>query len=185
MQWEDYAANGFPNTTRDGYMAENVGWLRAQLPAGARMMLWAHDLHVSRAPGWMGSVLGLQSGTDYVNVGFAFGTGMFNAFPTDAEGQITGPVGPQAAPPSTLDGFDAPALATRVPLFLLDARRVTDAGAPATFTGPVPVRMVGATYDPGAAATTYDYPTQLPHDFDLMIYVQTSTASTLLPFRYQ
>jgi erythromycin esterase-like protein len=38
-------------------MAENIEWLRGQAGAGSKMMLWAHNYHVSSVPGAMGSYL--------------------------------------------------------------------------------------------------------------------------------
>jgi len=55
-----------------------AGWWLDQLP-NARMMLWAHNLHVIRAPQRMGSFLETRYGAAYRPIGQFFGTGAVNA----------------------------------------------------------------------------------------------------------
>ena len=40
--------------TRDESMAENTIWLDERLGPGSRMVLWAHNFHVSMQPGAQG-----------------------------------------------------------------------------------------------------------------------------------
>jgi len=40
---------------RDEQMAANIDWILGQAPPGAKIVLWAHDYHVSRTEGAMGS----------------------------------------------------------------------------------------------------------------------------------
>lgn len=184
VQWEDVfhlTSSAEINATRDRYMAENVGWLIGQRPTGTRMMLWAHNLHVSRSPNWMGSHLAATFGADYVNAGFAFGTGTFNAYSVAADGTSAGLLGPQTAPPVAAGSVEAYAMATGLPEFLLDARQIPGASAAAALAGPIGLREIGAGFYVGSNAS-YVTPTYLPGDFDLLIYLHTSTPSQLLPF---
>jgi erythromycin esterase len=185
VQWEDMAAQtsaAAGSLARDRYMAENVGWLLDQLPAGSRMMLWAHNGHVMRAPTAMGGRLAARYGADYVAAGFAFGTGSFNARPALADGSL-GAVARQSVSdvvPGTLESYAA---ATGVPRFLVDMRAVATTPAASPLAGPIPMRSIGAGYS-ASAASAYYAPTLFPADYDLLIYFDTATASTLLPFRF-
>ena len=42
---------------RDECMAANVGWILDQAPKGSKVVLWAHNGHVARPAGAMGSFL--------------------------------------------------------------------------------------------------------------------------------
>lgn len=185
MQWEDFAGRPLDtavNVARDRYMAENVGWLRDQLPAGACMMLWAHNAHVARAAGWMGANLAARYGADYVNAGFAFGTGSFNASLYTANGAVAGPLAPQAVTRVLPGSVEAYAAATGVPRFLVDARAIAGAAPAAPLAGPLPMRLIGSRYVTDADDAASYGRTPLPDDFDLLIYLQTTSASQRLPF---
>jgi erythromycin esterase len=185
QQWEDMVAGSTTYAgaaARDRYMAENAGWLLDQAGGGARMMLWAHNGHVSRVPGAMGWHLDSAFGTDYVNLGFLFGRGRFNAVEMSG-GQTTGKgvlsFNAQLVPNSSLE---ATFLATGLPRLLLDARRIPEGGDPAApLRGPIPMRAIGCCYDPTLAAT-YFAAQFLPTNVDLLIYLESASASTLLPF---
>lgn len=178
QQWEVMtAATGTSEgpLSRDRFMAENVLWLLEQAGPGARMMLWAHNGHVTRAGGVMGAHLATL-GSDYVNLGFLFGHGAFNAVAVGG--------GQQAfiADYVPSNSLEAAFSSTLQPRLLFDARRIPQGGqAAAPLAGPIPMRVIGAVYNPVLAASYYS-PAVLPHDFDLLIYLETTTASTLLPF---
>ena len=38
---------------RDQCMAENVAWILDHAPKGSKIVLWAHNGHVAKQPGWM------------------------------------------------------------------------------------------------------------------------------------
>ena len=67
-------------SVRDRLMADNVAWILAHQPRGTRMVVWAHDSHVSRIQGAMGSYLRAHFGAAYLSVGSLFGEGSFQAF---------------------------------------------------------------------------------------------------------
>ncbi|HEX2225486.1 MAG TPA: erythromycin esterase family protein, partial [Thermoanaerobaculia bacterium] len=50
--------------TRDESMAENAAWILDNAPAGSKIVLWAHNGHVAKQPGWMGSFLAQRYGDD-------------------------------------------------------------------------------------------------------------------------
>src|SRR5262249_53072164 len=64
--------------SRDTSMAANVAWILEQFP-NAKVVLWAHNGHINRQPGTMGSLLADWYGKDYLPIEFAFHEGNYNA----------------------------------------------------------------------------------------------------------
>jgi erythromycin esterase len=68
--------------TRDESMADNIKWIADQNP-GVRIIAWAHNGHVAHGgmPSYtpMGSYLRKMFGPQYLNFGFAFNEGPFQA----------------------------------------------------------------------------------------------------------
>jgi erythromycin esterase len=64
---------------RDECMAANVGWILDHAPKGSKVVLWAHNGHVSRGDGAMGSHLAKKYGKEMVIVGFGAGEGTYTA----------------------------------------------------------------------------------------------------------
>lgn len=178
-QWEDMTGAGSSGVLlRDRYMAENIQWLRDQAP-GEKMMLWAHNYHVSNVAGAMGSYLRSAYGDGYVNVGFAFGMGSFNAIGGTGTDRTLQAFQAGLKPAGSIESAFA---ATSEARLLFDARLIPGGGAPAApLAGPIPMRSIGAIYTPGDEAA-YFAAQLFPDDFDLLIYLATTTPSTLLPF---
>ena len=63
---------------REQAMADNVLWIKDQNP-DSKLILWGHNMHVSKSEPWMGSILSNKLGSNYLNVGFAFYEGSYNA----------------------------------------------------------------------------------------------------------
>ena len=74
--------------SRDESMADNVDWILAHTSPGTKVVLWAHNGHVSRgaAYGSMGSVLSERHGDDMSVFGFAFHEGEYTAVGKDGLG---------------------------------------------------------------------------------------------------
>ena len=64
--------------SRDTSMALNADWILKQSP-DAKMVLWAHNEHVNRRGGAMGSLLATWYGKEYLPMEFAFHEGRYNA----------------------------------------------------------------------------------------------------------
>ena len=146
-------------------MAANVVWMQQRNPS-ARLFLWAHNGHVTRRAGAMGDWLTRQIGDAYRNVGFAFGTGSFNAIVSDATGASLGLTSARVdrVDPASLDGaFQA----TGAPRLLLDTRKIPGGGAAAsTLTGQLlPTRWIGSGFR-AEEVSGYYWGVLLPYDFD-------------------
>jgi erythromycin esterase len=106
---------------RDRAMAENINWIAEHEGPQSKLVVWAHDFHVSYgSQSWhtMGQFLRARWGKAYLNVGFAFDHGDFrsgDSLDNDRVHPFT--VGP--LPPGS---FDATLNATGLPRFILDLR---------------------------------------------------------------
>jgi erythromycin esterase len=183
-QFEDMAAVSNSSSAsilvRDRSMAENVQWLMRQAGPGARMMLWAHNGHVASVSGWMGGALRTAYGDDYVNLGFLFGTGGFNAYGFEG-GRYTSlrAFSASLVPEGSLESVF---VATGRPLLLFDTRLIAGGGsAAAPLAGPISMRSIGAVYNPAYEANTF-VSAVFPSDYQLLMFVQSAAPSTLLPF---
>ena len=171
---------------RDQYMAENVEWLAEGAGPAGKLVLWAHNAHVARMPPYMGTHLDQRYGALYRPVGFSFYHGQFNAVMA-----IPNTVGPQmevrvanipegdATPRSYNHQFHR----VGKPRFILDLQPLR-AGAPRGaewLLGPRHLRMIGAGYNPNLPQNSYLH-SELVREYDIMIHVEVSTPTQLLPF---
>jgi erythromycin esterase len=160
-------------TSRDQSMAANVEWIVDHAPAGSKIVLWAHNGHVNREPGWMGHYLDQRFGDDMYVLGFAFGEGRYNAFGATSTGSLR-VISHQALPavPGSLESFLG---AADIPRFILDLRH---GNAPHIwFDKPRNFRSIGSvtvrcSFTPKVAADL----------FDGLIWINPTNPSQLLPF---
>lgn len=156
--------------SRDVSMAENVGWLLDQNP-GEKIVLWAHNEHVSKRPGWMGSFLAQRFGPDVVSLGFAFREGSYNAI----DG-VNGGLGPHETPLPSADSVEAYLDAAGYPRFVLDLRRVPPGAGPADWLGRSrPFRSIGSL-----ALRCPFGPAVVDDRFDGLIWIDRTSPSELL-----
>lgn len=156
-------------TGRDESMAKNVEWLVDQAPAGSKFVLWAHNGHVNRKPGWMGHYLGQRFGDDMYVLGFAFREGSYNA---------TGPLrlGSNVEPPPPQGSLETFLQAPGIPRFILDLRNLDEDAPMIWLQKPRPLRSIGAAAQRCSFGIN---PTM--DEYDGLIWIETSTPSRLLP----
>ena len=150
-------------------MAENVDWILDHSQPGTRIVLWAHNGHVRRRPGWMGSYLDAGHGARMQVFGFAFHEGEYTA------------VGPSGLGTYTTSASEAGSAEwafhrTGSARFILDLR-LASASDPASawLTRAVDFRNIGAR------ARSYAFSrTVLPEDYDVVVFFDRSTPSQLL-----
>jgi len=159
---------------RDRYMAENVTWLLDQAGPDAKIVLWAHNLHVGTydyglRP--MGAYLRENYGDEMVVFGFSFYQGSFisSQWPdglTDFSVEL---------PPE--NSYEYTFHSAELPRFFLDLRRLpSDSPATNWLMTSHPLRAIGAGYDP-SHAEDYFVSVILPQMFDIIIYFQDTSAS--------
>jgi erythromycin esterase len=121
---EQFEESSSQRQTRDESMAENAIWLLNQLGPDAKIVHWAHNLHVSDRPYAMGSDLRAEYGDDLVIVGFTHSSGSFTARGVDESDTSGG----YSAPSSHELDLNRPGSyewhfsALAVPRFILDLR---------------------------------------------------------------
>ena len=167
---------------RDESMAENTVWIQRQLGPGARMVLWAHNFHVSAQPGAQGSFLRRAYGDAMVIVGFSHEAGTFTAVLQRGASYLGLTEHTLAAPlPLSYEHYlSTPA----APRYVVDLRnRNTSSAGASWLAGSRSFRAIGCCYDPGAS---YRYWSQspLPEWYDVLIHYESTRPTVVLPSRY-
>lgn len=162
--------------TRDESMAKNVKWILDHAPAGAKIVLWAHNGHVHRLkPGQMGMGGGAQGGflddwygTQQLVVGFAAGEGHYTAIAGDK-----GLVRDNALRSPTKASYEAYFRAASIPMFMLDLRKSVPKDPASGW-----LRRTRSFRFIGAMATDAQFSSaNLCELYDVMIYFDQTTAS--------
>ena len=161
-------------SARDRSMAENVKWILENEGPGSKIMLWAHNGHVSTLPIGAGDPMGMSLrrsyGKEMVVCGFSFDHGSFQAI-QPGKGLREFTVAP--AIPGSLDSALA---ATGIPVFAIDLRGAPATGAVADWLNvPHLMRSIGAVYSespPDAFFASVSL-----RSFDVIFFVNRTTAA--------
>jgi erythromycin esterase len=171
---------------RDAAMAENVRWLIEEAFPGQKIVLWAHNGHVSAAPNGGEKMLGghLRDcyGDQMVVIGFALHHGAIRA-KRIADGKFQ-PGPPTALPLCSAKPTSVEALfnETGLPRFILDLRRIPEGDALGRWlAGTRPHRSIGAGHDPDHD-NSYSH-VNLPAEYDAIVFIAESSAAK--PLREQ
>ena len=160
--------------TRDESMARNIKWI-LENSQKAKVVVWAHDGHVSTATSGsfrpMGATLREMFGNEMVVFGFAFNQGSFQAVePQKGLQDFT-------VPPAPTGSLDATLGATGIPLFVLDLRRAPKTGPVASWWNePHLSRSIGAVFSE-STAPQYLNPLTAPRSYDALLFVEKTTAA--------
>jgi erythromycin esterase len=178
QQWEEMAGAGSAGfAARDRAMAENAAWWLEQGGPSHRMMLWAHNAHVSARYLSMGAHLKDEYGPQYLTMAFAFGVGSFNAVTQLSTGAFAG-LAQQSVAATVPGSLEALFASLSQPRLVFDARRLltaTDAAAP--LKKRLTIREIGAAFMPTASTSAYQRSVVLPADYDLLLWFASTTAS--------
>jgi erythromycin esterase len=154
---------------RDRCMADNVDWILAQAPPGSKLVLWAHNGHVSKSgmrSTSMGTHLAKRHGKDYVVLGFAAHQGRYTAM---SVGKGLGTHMAAASQPGSIEYY---VHASGLPRLIIDLRRAAkDDPASAWLTRTLNHRSIGALAYDGS------YPAILPEEYDALIAFDDTTPS--------
>ena len=110
-------------STREKAMADNVHWLLSAAAPDARVVLWAHNGHISKSPtgraGFapMGWYLAQTLGAAYLPIGLVFHEGGF-------AGVTAGQPGAHTVAPMAADTLGRALVASGLPLLALDLRQL-------------------------------------------------------------
>jgi erythromycin esterase-like protein len=153
---------------RDSCMAANVAWILDHAPSKARIVLWAHNGHISKRKGSMGSYLATRYGAEYLAVGQTCYAGLYTAVV-----QGKGLKSDNLIVPPMPGSFEDLCHSTGLPLFVLDVRNPSAGGkGSAWLTRPVQMRSIGAL-----AVDNQQYEIHISEDYDLVIYFENTEAS--------
>ena len=172
---------------RDESMAENTVWLSERIGPEGRMVLWAHNFHVSTAPGAQGYYQRQAFGDDMVVIGFSHETGSFTAVGFEGDfGQpgvrFTGR--DEFELPAPVEGsFESIFATASAPRFVLDLRRPPGESGSAWLTEPRRFRSIGCCFNPAQPEDFYTPNTPLPDWYDAIIHFETTRPTALLPHR--
>ncbi len=158
---------------RDKYMAENISWTLDHEGPESKMLVWAHNAHISKIRGsidYMGGHLKNLYKSEYYAIGFDFNAGSFRAGKVFTVGNaIKGSTG------NIFSSFERPAL-------FIDIAKAVDTKSPAKsfFMKKIPQRMVGGLgFDP-AKENDYYVNDPLYTEYDGLIFINTTSATRLL-----
>jgi erythromycin esterase len=157
---------------RDQAMAENAQWILNR--SAGRVMLSAHNGHITVRSGTMGTNLRKALGANYLAVGFAFDSGSLNAHPTATE-----PVQPLKSGAPVAESYEEFFHRFPVP-FYFDTRHVNGFLERQFMIGPKKFREIGALFAEGSPSL-YFYGASLFNDWDVMFWIPKSTPTRLLP----
>jgi erythromycin esterase len=160
---------------RDSCMAANIAWILDHEPAKTRIVLWAHNGHISKRDKLMGSYLAERYGADYLAVGQTCYAGTYTAVVQGkglkSDNIIASPL------PGSFEDF---CHSSGVPLFMLDVRNAsTGDNGSAWLTRPILMRSIGAL-----AMNNQQQVSNIPGDFDLVVYFENTEASRCFGFTH-
>lgn len=165
--------------SRDVYMADNFRRLVERESAGTKIVIWAHNGHISAGDNNlfvpMGAYLRQYYGNAYYALGFSFNQGSFQAReaqPTDSTRRMLMAFTTNPAPAGSVDWFLA---RTGPKAFMVDFRTTPqNADVRTWLTTPYLMRSVGSIYRPGAEQNFF-HPVTIGDRFDGLLFIDTTT----------
>jgi erythromycin esterase-like protein len=169
-------------SVRDRAMADNVKWILDHSPAGTRIVLWAHNTHVTTEPfptfKTMGTNLRSMYGSQMVAFGFAFNKGSFQARERNKPLRIFTLGTPRAGT------IDAVLASSGIPIFALDLRNPIGAAAIAWVKQSHETRSVDLFYSDDQAESIY-YDRTPREAGDTILFVDSTSAAVPNPPLHQ
>jgi erythromycin esterase len=165
---------------RNRGMAENLRWILEREGAGTRMVLWAHNGHVSREPRHeTGAFLHEVFGPRYLSIGFAFNQGGFSAHEY-AFGAIRAWNRSFTLGPAPAGSLDATLAEAGLRIAALDLRTIPRTGPVAAwFASPRETRNIGSGFFQRFAGAFLEAQV-LPRRYETLLFVEKTTAGRRL-----
>jgi erythromycin esterase len=177
-QFLEIARPDHPVTTRDKAMSENVQWILDREGSEGKVVVWAHNLHVGRVEGRMGSFLAKALGERLVIFGFAFDRGSFQAMDFDLEKGGGLQIFTVAAAPE--DSLDAVLETAGLPVAVIDLRRLPESeDVRAWLAAPRPTRFASAVFT--SAMNSRFLRVNAAECYDALVFVSETTAARANP----
>ncbi|OGU37173.1 MAG: hypothetical protein A2068_01630 [Ignavibacteria bacterium GWB2_35_6b] len=155
--------------SRDESMAENVVWTKEHIAKDRKMVLWAHNEHVSKIKGRMGNYLAQKFGDEMIVFGFAFYSGQYTAAGKNGLGIYT----TSLPEPGSIEWI---LNKTGIQNMIIDFKNVTNNPKSDWLTQSLDFRSIGAM------AMDYAFrPAVITKEYDALIFIDKTTPSKLLP----
>jgi len=154
--------------TRDESMALNVEWILNHMPKNTRIVLWAHNGHVSKKKSiWqpMGVPLSEVYGEEMIVIGFGFHQGSYTAVGKNGLGIYSTSMSEPGSVEWVLHSLDIPRL-------FLDLRKIKTSLFSSVFNRELKFRSIGAMAKDDAF-----YKTIITNEFDALLYFDKTTPS--------
>ena len=172
-QFAQWASANAGAEVRDSCMAVNVDWILDHEKPGTRIVVCAHNVHVNRTEGRMGSYLAQRHGPDMVVLGFATYDGQYNV-----EHGADGPT-PQDLETPSGEALEAKCHATGLTRFVFDLRGApADSSAKRYFAAPKLMRSTGILPKQEQFSTA-----DVARDFDAIVFIGHTSPSEILRLR--
>lgn len=153
-------------TYRDESMAKNIQWI-LENNHNAKIVLWAHNAHVAKREGFMGSYLEKKYGKEYYNIGFVSNTGTYTAFNSTRIDSTN--ILQEGRPGSFEYSFHK----TNTPYFFFDFDQITDNEPESKWlTRNLNHRSIGSV-----PLKIQFRPTMISNQFDAIIFIDSTHAS--------
>jgi erythromycin esterase len=183
-QWAEFKADPLrAGRVRERAMAENVQWILQHEGPGARMVLWAHNLHVEvtphpEGPQIMGAHLREALVNDMVVFGFVFNHGGFESRDRSI---VSHPLRTFVVAPEPKATMEEALARAGFPLFILDLRKLPNQGVAANwFQVAQGVREMGSVYTPANPDSALRV-RWFTWSFDALIFVDSTTPAAPNP----
>ena len=168
--------------SRDQSMAENTVWLHRRLGPESRIVLWAHNFHVSTQPGAQGWYLRSNYGDAMVILGFSHESGTFTGVRQRGSSYFgLDQMVLDAVRPLSYEHHLSTAAAPR---YFLDLRnRELGAAGTAWLSNPRLFRTIGCCYNPDSPSSYWNrHP--VAEWFDVLIHYEITRPTVVLQSRY-
>lgn len=159
------------SSCRDQMMARNVQWLLDEAHPQEKVVVWAHNAHISYGSDWMGNWLRDAFGSQMYVLGFAIDAGTVRAKRRE-DGKLTNPI-ENVLPPVAPGTGTAMLSQTGVPMFFLDMK-TADGALAAWLDDEHLFRMIGGGYDNDQETMN---PDRLGRSYDGLIFLRETSAS--------
>jgi erythromycin esterase len=151
---------------RDESMAENIKWILENNP-NSKIILWAHNGHVTKRIHQMGYYLDKEFGNNYYNIGFVSNSGKYTAVNL---GRLNSN---NILEPGKPGSFEYEFHRTKTPLFYFDFSKVKDNEPDGLWLkSKLDYRSIGAV-----AFTDQFYPTEISKHYNAIIYIDSTSAT--------
>jgi erythromycin esterase len=164
---------------RDESMAENTVWLADHLGPDSKIVVWAHNYHVSTLPNAQGSFMRTAFGDAMIIMAFTHERGGFTAVRQNGSSYL----GLQSHSLDEVRPFSYEHYLSSVdaPRYFLDMRGLDlSVSATSWLAGPRASRAIGCCYDPGNRLGYWsEY--RLPDIYDVLIHFKSTRATAVLP----